>query len=60
MMNIIEIPLPPLSKQQEIVSYLDQVFAQTKQIKAEYEAKLQQLKELKSSILQSAFEGKLI
>lgn len=56
----LQIPLPPLSKQQEIVSYLDQVFAKTKQLKAEYEVKLQQLKELKSSILQSAFEGKLI
>lgn len=56
----LEIPLPPLSKQQEIVTYLDQIFAETKQLKTEYETKLSQLKELKSSILQSAFEGKLI
>ena len=51
----VEIPLPPLAKQQEIVDHLDQVFAETKQLKAEYEAKLQQLKELKASVLQSAF-----
>ncbi len=56
----VEIPLPPLAKQQEIVDYLDRVFAETKQLKAEYEAKLQQLKELKASVLQSAFEGKLV
>lgn len=49
------IPLPPLAKQQEIVDRLDQVFAETKQLKSEYEARLQQLKELKASVLQSAF-----
>ena len=54
------ISLPPLAKQQEIVDHLDKVFAEAKQLKAEYEAKLQQLKELKASILQSAFEGKLV
>ena len=56
----IQLPLPPLAKQQEIVDHLDQVFAETKQLKVEYEAKLQQLKELKASVLQSAFEGKLV
>lgn len=56
----LEIPLPALAKQQEIVTYLDQIFAETKQLKTEYETKLSQLKEIKSSILQSAFEGKLI
>ncbi len=56
----LEIPLPSLAKQQEIVKYLDEVFAHTKEIKFDYEAKLEKLKELKASILQSAFEGKLI
>ena len=56
----IQIPLPTLAKQQEIVDHLDKVFAETKQLKTEYEVKLHQLKELKASILQSAFEGKLV
>jgi type I restriction enzyme S subunit len=54
------LPIPPLSKQAEIVSYLDQVFTETSELKSSYQAKLTQLKELKASILQSAFEGKLI
>lgn len=56
----IEIPLPPLAKQTEIVKYLDEVFAETSELKTQYQNKLIQLKELKASILQSAFEGKLI
>lgn len=55
-----EIPLPPLEKQAEIVKYLDQVFAETSALKSDYETKLTHLKEFKASILQSAFEGKLI
>lgn len=56
----IQIPLPPLAKQQEIVSYLDHVFAQSSQLKEQYQKKLVELKELKASVLQSAFEGKLV
>lgn len=54
------IPLPPLDKQKEIVKYLDEVFAKTSELKSQYKNKLNELKELKASILQSAFEGKLI
>lgn len=56
----IEIPLPPLTKQTEIVKYLDEVFAETSELKSQYQNKLIELKELKASILQGAFEGKLI
>lgn len=56
----IQIPLPPLAKQQEIVSYLDHVFAQSSQLKEQYHKQLVELKELKASVLQSAFEGKLV
>lgn len=56
----IEIPLPSIAKQQEIVSYLDHVFAQSSQLKEQYQKKLVELKELKASVLQSAFEGKLV
>lgn len=42
--------------------YSDKTMAEvdTKQLKVEYEAKLNHLKKLKSSVLQSAFEGKLV
>jgi type I restriction enzyme S subunit len=56
----LEIPLPPLDKQIEIVEYIDEVFAETSQLKNQYQNKLIELKELKASILQSAFEGKLV
>lgn len=56
----LQIPLPPLTKQQEIVSYLDHVFAQSSQLKEQYQKKLVELKELKASVLQSAFEGELV
>lgn len=56
----IQIPLPTLAKQKEIVAYLEQVFAQSFQLKAQYQDKLAELKALKASVLQSAFEGKLI
>ncbi len=55
-----KIPLPPLPKQVEIVSYLDHIFAQSSQLKEQYQKKLVELKELKASVLQSAFEGKLV
>lgn len=56
----IVLPIPPLVKQQEIVSYLDDVFAQSSQLKEQYQKKLVELKELKASVLQSAFTGDLI
>lgn len=56
----IQIPLPPLAKQQEIVSYLDHVFAQSSQLKEQYQKKLIELKELKASVLQGAFSGELV
>lgn len=56
----IKIPLPPLSKQKEIVLYLDKVFEKNKQIKESYEKKLKELEEMKQSILKEAFEWRLI
>lgn len=54
------IPIPPLAEQSKIVTYLDQVFIQSSELKSQYQAKITELKELKASILQSAFEGKLV
>lgn len=56
----IQIPLPPLDKQKEIVSYLDQVFEKNKQLKTKYELQLKELEELKQSLLKEAFEWRLV
>lgn len=56
----IQIPLPPLQKQKEIVSYLDEVFAKNKELKTKYELQLKELEELKQSLLKDAFEGRLV
>lgn len=56
----LDIPLPPLSKQQEIVDYLDNIFQTNEQLKNQYQQKLANLQELKKSVLNSAFEGKLV
>lgn len=56
----LQIPLPPLQKQKEIVSYLDQVFEKNKELKTKYELQLKELEELKQSLLKDAFEGRLV
>ena len=50
------IPLPPLSEQQKIVEYLDNIFAKNKILQEKYKQDLQNLEELKQSILKQAFE----
>lgn len=54
-----EIPLPPLPEQQSIVKKLDAVSAETKKLEAIYQQKLDDLDELKKSILDKAFKGEL-
>ncbi len=51
------IPLPPLSEQQSIVQKLDALSAETKKLETIYQQKLNDLEELKKSILQKAFNG---
>jgi type I restriction enzyme, S subunit len=53
------IPLPPLKTQQNIVQRLDFIQAETNKLEAIYQQKLNDFEELKKSILQQAFEGKL-
>jgi type I restriction enzyme S subunit len=55
----ITISLPPLSEQEWSVSSLDSLTQQTKQLEALYTQKLNDLKELKQSLLQQAFAGEL-
>jgi len=51
--------LPPLKKQQSIVQKLNSLSAQTKKLEAIYQQKINDLEELKKSILQKAFSGEL-
>lgn len=55
----LEIPLPPLSEQSSIVSRLDGLSSQLKQIEEKTNKYLADLDELKQSLLKKAFEGKI-
>ena len=55
----ITLPLPPLKIQQKIVKYLDEVSQKIEKIKVIQKEKLQNLKDLKASILDQAFKGEL-
>jgi len=55
----IKIPLPPLKTQQKTVAYLDQISNKIEQIKTLQSKKMQNLKELKASLLDKAFRGEL-
>ncbi len=59
-LKTIQIPLPPLEKQKEIVSHLDKVFEKNRVLKEKYENKLKDLEEMKQSLLKEAFEWRLI
>lgn len=55
----IPIPLPSLKEQQTIVHQLDALRAETQKLEAVYQKKIDDLEELKKSILQKAFAGEL-
>ena len=57
--NII-IPFPPLKEQQTIIKKLDALSTETKKLEAIYNQKINDLEELKKSVLQKAFSGQLI
>ena len=50
---------PPLKEQQTIVSQLDALRAETQKLEAVYQKKLDDLEELKKSVLRKAFAGEL-
>ncbi len=58
-LSSIIVPYPPLKTQQEIVSKLDKLANEVNQLKTIYNQKLKELAELKQSILEQAFNGKL-
>ena len=53
------VPLPIPEEQQKIVAQLDELQEQTKKLEQIYEQRIKDLDELKQSILQKAFNGKL-
>ena len=55
----IDVTLPPISEQKLIIAKLDALSAETKKLEAVYQQKLDDLEELKKSILQKAFNGEL-
>jgi len=55
----IPIPIPPLHEQKQIVSQLDKLQAETKKLELVYKKKIENLEELKKSVLQKAFNGEL-
>lgn len=54
-----KIQLPRLIEQESIVAKLDALSAETKKLEANYQQKINDLEELKKSVLQKAFEGEL-
>lgn len=59
MIQGLQIALPSLKEQQNIVQKLDLLSAETKRLEAIYQQKIDNLAELKKSILQKAFNGEL-
>lgn len=55
----IEIPIPPIKTQEEIIQRLDLLMSKSNQVENQYQEKLSNLKVLKSSSLDKAFRGKL-
>ncbi|AEE48674.1 restriction endonuclease subunit S [Haliscomenobacter hydrossis] len=53
------VPVPPVNEAKSIVQKLDALSAQTKKLEAIYQQKINDLEELKKSILQKAFSGEL-
>lgn len=57
LVSSVEVPVPPINKQEEIVVRLDTLLAKKQALLDLYERKLEVLNELKQSILSNAFTG---
>ena len=55
----LNMPVPPLSEQEKIVEHLDQVSKEVKGLKSQYQSQLDNLEELKKSVLDKAFKWEL-
>ena len=52
-------PFPPVKEQQQIVKKLNSLSTETKKLEAHYQQKINDLEELKKSVLNKAFKGEL-
>ena len=59
-LNNFKIPIPPLAEQKQITERLDYLSQKTTALQETYCKKIQNLIELKNSLLQQAFQGELI
>lgn len=57
--RVLNIAIPPMFIQEKVVLYFDNISAQIEQVKSAQQQKMQNLLNLKSSILDQAFHGKL-
>lgn len=57
--STLNIPVPPLSEQERIVEHLDQVSKEVKALKSQYQSQLDNLEELKKSVLDKAFRWEM-
>ncbi|MBF7043241.1 restriction endonuclease subunit S [Campylobacter volucris] len=55
----LQIPIPPLQEQEQIASYLDELSLNIKDLKQNYQTQIKNLQELKKSLLDRAFKGRL-
>lgn len=55
----LKMPIPSLNTQNKIVNSSDKIFSETQKLQSIYQKKLNDLEELKKSILQKAFNGEL-
>lgn len=56
----IQFPIPSVQEQQAIVRQLDALRAETQKLEAVYQKKLDDLEELKKSVLERAFRGEIV
>jgi type I restriction enzyme S subunit len=59
MLDDVVLSFPPIEKQNEVVKKLNALHLETKKLEAIYQQKINDLEELKKSILQKAFAGEL-
>ncbi|MEQ9187185.1 MAG: restriction endonuclease subunit S [Cryomorphaceae bacterium] len=59
MIQNLQIPLPSYSEQMKLVQTFDSLLAETQKLEAVYQKKMNDLEELKKSILEKAFAGEL-
>ena len=55
----LQISIPSIEKQKNILSSIDSVHAETRRLESLYQSKIEELEALKKSLLEQAFKGEL-